>query len=140
MLPAFLFQIHPTKALAALVSPPVECDVVVSSAAKKAIAQPGSCVPTMLQLRTTFGSDLLHTTRRMMERARALYSALLCDVGGDAGSLGEGVPCELAVVVQFERAAGCDATSCLFEMWGGGRKVKYETNDVTRLINSNSFL
>ena len=119
---ASLFDSNPPdKALAALVCPPVECDVVVSSATKKAIAQPGSCVPTMSHCVYNV-SDLLHRYRHMIEQARAFQSALLCDVSGDSGSLAEGVAGEQAVAVQFELAAGCYATSFLFEMCAGDAK------------------
>ncbi len=64
-------------------------------------------------------SDLLHRYRHVVEQARAFQSALLCDVSGDSGSLAEAVAREQAVVVQFELAAGCYATSFLFEMCAG---------------------
>jgi hypothetical protein len=48
------------------------------------------------------------------------------------GSLAEGIPCELAVVMQFERAAGCYATSfcvCLKCARGTQSKVRNKRCD-----------
>jgi tRNA(Glu) U13 pseudouridine synthase TruD len=55
----------------------------------------------------------------MIERARAFECELLGDGSGGGGAAAGGGDGDQAVVVQFELAAGCYATSFLFEMCAG---------------------
>jgi tRNA(Glu) U13 pseudouridine synthase TruD len=55
----------------------------------------------------------------MIERARAFQCELQTNESDSSGPAAKGVGGEQAVVVQFELAAGCYATSFLFEMCAG---------------------